>query len=258
MPKNNNQHQSIHFITYSNNAFKKSKQQLCKEIQQSTWFDTITSYSPNDLDSNFSKKYNHVLKQPRIGGYGIWRPYIIKQKLLEMNDNDILIYLDAGCAINEQGKQRFNEYISMLNENDNNNNINNKIPLISFQLNHPEKYWTTSHIFEYFNIGLDNHILNSGQILDGILIMKKTTGVISMIDDWYNVIEDDVLLFTDNYNNKNQMSYFKDNRHEQSIFSIIRKLGNTIVLNDETYFKPFNKSNKEAMKYPFWAMRRKL
>ena len=50
------------------------------------------------------------------------------------------------------------------------------------------------------------------------------------------------------------MSYFIDNRHEQSILSIIRKMGNPILLTDETWF-PFG--SKKSLNYPFWATRKK-
>ena len=46
-----------------------------------------------------------------------------------------------------------------------------------------------------------------------------------------------------------------DNRHDQSIISIIRKMHNPILLTDETWFHPFG--NKESLKFPFWAMRKK-
>lgn len=242
----------IHFITYSNATFEQSKQRLCREATESNWFSTVTSYSPDDLDQNFKEKNKIILEQPRIGGYGIWRPHIIKNKLKEIDNNDILIYLDAGCSINILGKQRFDEYINMVK-----NSSDEIVPIISFQMNHSEKIWTTKQIFQYFKIDLDTNIADSGQILDGILIMKKTEQLVDMIDEWHKVINDNALLFTDFYNNINQESFFKDNRHEQSIFSIIRKLKGSIILTDETYFKPFNKTNKEAIKYPFWATRKK-
>ena len=39
---------------------------------------------------------------------------IIKQSLLDISENDILIYCDAGCKINLKGKKRFDEYIDLL------------------------------------------------------------------------------------------------------------------------------------------------
>jgi hypothetical protein len=84
--------------------------------------------------------------------------------------------------------------------------------------------------------------------------MKKNKNLNIIIDVWYNVMYDEPLLFTDHYN-KNQASYFIDNRHEQSILSIVRKKYGSIILSDETYFKPFG--NKESFNFPFWATRKK-
>ena len=61
------------------------------------------------------------------------------------------------------------------------------------------------------------------------------------------VLVDNRMLFTDKYNNK-QEEYFKDNRHDQSIFSIIRKLYGSIVISDETY-------KNQRYKVPFIATR---
>ena len=65
---------------------------------------------------------------------------------------------------------------------------------------------------------------------------------------------DDSLLITDKYNQTNQKEYFKDNRHDQSISSIIRKkIGSVVIEKDESWIVPFGSS--ESLKYPFWATR---
>tara|TARA_Y100000385_G_scaffold256105_1_gene282238 strand:+ start:26 stop:250 length:225 start_codon:yes stop_codon:yes gene_type:complete len=66
------------------------------------------------------------------------------------------------------------------------------------------------------------------------------------------------LLFTDCYN-KNQKYPFKDHRHDQSIFSVIRKMSNTILLKDETWFggRTGGFGTGKSKKYPFWATRQK-
>ncbi len=234
----------IHLITYGDQKFENSKKRICNEAKNTGWFDSITSYGPNDLDNEFKEKFKNILKNSRIGGYGIWRPYIIKKKLDEINDNDILIYLDAGCTINKKGKDRFFEYIELLKNSDKG--------IISFQMSHIEKKWTTKEIFNYFNVDLNSEIANTGQILDGILIMKKNNNLIKINDIWFKVVYDNPLLFTDHYN-KLQADFFKDNRHEQSILSVIRKIYGSIIFEDETWFVPFG--NKESFKYPFWATR---
>lgn len=86
-----------------------------------------------------------------------------------------------------------------------------------------------------------------------INIMKKNSNSLHIVNTWLHALESNSSLFTDEYN-KNQKPYFRDNRHDQSVFSVLRKLNNTILLKDETYF-PFG--NKESLKYPFWATRRR-
>ena len=64
--------------------------------------------------------------------------------------------------------------------------------------------------------------------------MKKTAKLKNKLDLVYKVYEDNPLLVTDYYN-KNQTSYFIDNRHDIIIFSIIRKIHKSIELEDETF-----------------------
>jgi len=239
----------INFITYGDENYYNSKKILTESAKKTNWFNTINSYGHEDLDNCFKEKYKFILNKRKGGGYWIWKPYIIKKKLSEMNDNDILVYLDAGCTINQSGKKRFDEYIEMLNKS-------NKC-IISFQMcHHMEKIWTTKEIFKYFNLNLNLNIniANTGQLIGTILIIKKTTTSVEMINRWNNVLIKNPLLFTDYYN-KIQLPYFKDNRHDQSVFSVLRKIYGdyNIILKDETYFTPFG--NNESINYPFWATR---
>lgn len=233
----------IHFINYGDNNFKNSKIRLCNEAIKSEWFDTVSDYGPDDLSDQFKEKFKYILSQKRGAGYWIWKCHIIKKKLNEINDNDILIYLDAGCTINTKGINRFYEYIDILDESE--------TGIISFQMGSDEKLWTTKEIFDYFKIDSEDNIANTGQLIGGIRIMKKNKNLINMIDKEIKALYDNPLMFTDYYND-NQNSYFIDNRHEQSIFSIIRKMHNPILLEDETNF---SFGSEESLKYPFWATR---
>ena len=239
--------QKVHFITYGNVTFENAKQRLYKEANNVGWFDTVTVYGPEDLSQEFKHEFNYILKNPRGAGYWIWKFDIIKQQLNKLANNDILIYLDAGCSINTNGKTRFNEYIEMLS--------NSNESVISFQMPHLEKKYTTKEIFNYFDMNVNDNNGNSGQIVGGILIMKNNDKMMMMIDECINVLRTDHLLVTDYYNKLGQCSDFIDNRHDQSILSLVRKKYGSIVLTDETWFTPFG--NNESLKYPFWATRTK-
>ena len=239
--------QKIHLISYGNNRFKNSKKRIYNEAKNSNWFNTINIYGPENLSEEFKNEFNDILQKPRGAGYWIWKFDIIKKQLTKIANNDILIYIDAGCSINIQGKIRFNDYIDMLN------NTNKSI--ISFQMPHIEKKYTCKEIFHHFKMDINSDNGNSGQFIGGILIMKNNYNSMNIIDECINVLRTDHLLVTDHYNKLNQCSEFIDNRHDQSILSLVRKKYGSIILPDETYFQPFR--NKESLKYPFWATRKK-
>jgi hypothetical protein len=120
-------------------------------------------------------------------------------------------------------------------------------------MEHPEKNYTTNQIFNYFNVNNNSSIIESGQILATVVIMKKSKHLLNILNDFYKAISEDKLLITDYYNTINQEKHFKDNRHDQSILSVLRKIHGSIILTDETYIVPFG--GKESLKYPFWATR---
>ena len=251
----------IHFITYGDKRFSNSKKRLVIEAKEFSEFASIRSYGPEDLPLEFVNNYKNILEQQRGGGYWIWRPIILNDALKYINANDYLVYLDAGCKLNKEGKERFYEYISLLN--------NSEYGILSFQMSGnkgpgtlaPEKVWTTKEIFEYFEIDVDNdlenNIANSGQYLGGVLILKKNEHLKKYMERYIHTILENPLLCTDFYNHNNrQISEFSDNRHEQSISSILRKIyGSVVIDGDETWMVPFGEG--ESIKYPFWALRLK-
>lgn len=246
----------IHFITYGNEVFEKAKLRLIEQAKSFYPFKSIKAYGPDDLPYNFRHKFSSILNIRRGGGYWIWRPILLKQKLDEISDNEFLIYLDAGCNLNNSGIDRFNEYIKLLE--------NSEYGAMSFQMSgnkgpggfEKEKKWTTKNIFNYFNVDLNSNIANSGQYLGGILVLKKNKHLMDIIELYIKTLYNNPLLFTDFYNNKNQHSEFRDNRHDQSIFSLIRKIHGSVVIDgDESWMVPFGQG--ESLKYPFWATRTK-
>ena len=95
-----------------------------------------------------------------------------------------------------------------------------------------EKWWTIKEIFKYFEISLKDDIAESGQYLGGVFIMKKNDHLMKLLDIMLKSVEDIPKLFTDEYIG-NQLSYFQENRHEQSITSIIRKLHGSVVIDGD-------------------------
>jgi len=239
--------QNKNFITFGGPTinYYKSVNRICQEAKDIDFFDEIIGFNEMDLkrDIQFWDKHGIFIENNNRGyGYWIWKPYLIKNKLDKINNNDILIYCDAGCQINKDGKERLLEYIDLLNINNENYGI------ISFQLEFKELLYTKNAIFDFMNS--DDNCKNALQCMATVLIIKKNEHSTNIIDKWYEIVCNYNLI---NDYIKNENIHFISNRHDQSILSVLVNTYGSIKLFDETYFS--NNWETEGKELPFWAKR---
>ena len=246
----------IYGISYASRHFDNRYNNIIKLGQQCGLFDTFNCFREQDIDNEFKEKYKEVWNMSqRGGGYWIWKPYIIALMLEKINDNDILVYIDAGCHINitPESQQRFNEYIDMCN--------NSHSGLLRFQLIHQEKNFTNKKTIQYFKnkFNINDEImykyLDNFQLLATVIILRKNKYTINFFNNCLNILNDDPKLYTDIYTNINTN---EKHRHDQSIMSLLYKyMDGDLIINDETWFgdNQGNFNTTLSHKYPFWATR---
>ena len=244
--------QKIYGISYASGNFKNRYEVIDKLGNECRFFNEFKCFNETDIDNDFKEKYKEVWNMSqRGGGYWIWKPYIISKMLEQINDNDIIVYIDSGCHINitPESKIRFNDYIEMIN--------NSNSGLLRFQLTHLEQNFTNKNTIEYFknkfninNIKMDEY-LDNFQLVGGIQIIRKTQFTINFFNKVLEILNDDMNLFTDKYTLHNEK-----HRHDQSIMSLLYKcINGDLVIDDETCFEEGFDSEK-AKQYPFWATRK--
>jgi hypothetical protein len=221
---------------------------ICTETEQLKVFDKIIGYTEKDLmnDTDFWEKHvNFITNNARGYGFWLWKSYLILKTMSEMNDNDILVYADAGCSINLNGKNRLLEYFDIVN--------NSKFGILSFDLGHLERSWTKMDIIDYFGA---HNLLETGQLCATAFILRKCEHTLNLVEKWYTACcSCEYHLIDDSPSKIPNSAFFSENRHDQSIFSVIRKkLGSEIIL-DETYFYP--DWNTSGHNFPIWATRLK-
>lgn len=231
------------FISYGDDSFKLSKERIKKEAEH-FGFEYIKIYSPDDLSDDFTSKLKVILDMKKGGGYWIWKPYFLKKALDNAAYGDVITYCDAGCTIQPNTHDRYNEYVSMLQSSD--------YPILSFQLQQQNKVfeWTKKDVLDYFAITSTDKIYNQIQLVGGIMIMIKTPYVESLINTYYNISITRPDLFIDGQLQKNHDG-FKEHRHDQSIFTILRYLNGCVVVPDGS----FPSNYKMLITEPFIASR---
>ena len=237
----------VHFITYGDEKFTAAKQRLTGQASSLRIFKSVTAYGPNDMDFYFVIKHFNTLIEKRGGGYWLWKIYFIMKKLSDINNNDYLIYCDAGCNINKYGIPRLNEYLTMV--------TNSNYGIMTFQMIHPEEHYTSQQIFNACGIPPDSPIRKSGQIGTTILVMRKCEHVMRLFVTCIDLIDNDQKLITDYYNDKDRIPEFIDNRHDQSILSVIFKKYGSVIVPDESWYPDFN--CPQAQTIPILATRQR-
>ncbi len=238
--------QKVDFITYGDSSkYSISKKHIIGLAKESNFFDKCVPYKFNDLDTQFKKEFQEILISERGGGFYLWKLGLIEKHLSTIKDDDILVYSDSGSSFNYKAKERFKDYVEILNDS----NFGNL--RFESKKEHVEKKWTSRELFDYFNIDLNSDTANTTQLLGGHLLFKKNEHTFNFLNEFKKVIKYDNKLITDFYS-KNQIDEFIENRHDQSIMSLISKLYGGEILENETFFSA---NSKEQKNYPFLSVR---
>ena len=244
--------EKIYFITFGDSRMSVAASRIKKQAEAIKLFDEIHILNEEDLAQDFRDKWSKLMKLGVRGfGYWCWKPYIIRRLLENVPENSIVLYLDIGCHINPRGKKRLKYYISELHKD----SLGIKaFPAYSPTLDVMEKRWTKGSVFDYFNCRHRNDITDSQQLATGHILCKKTEKTVNFIQTWESIWERNISLIDDSISKTPNFPEFIENRHDQSIFSVLYKLGGGTPLPD----KETDSSNFETMQdYPFWDLRDK-
>jgi hypothetical protein len=216
---------------------------VCSQAISMNFFTKVVGITERYLkeDTEYWNLHGEFIEKSRRGyGNCIWKPYIIKKLMNELNDGDLLIYLDCGCTVNNMGKERLMEYVDMIDKS--------PYGMISHHMLHlPEIKYSKKKLVDY--ISPTTEMMEDGQFVAGIQMMRKNTHTIHLVDEWYRIacmheMIDDVIDTDEN-------ARFIDHRHDQSIYSLLVKKYGTVSIPDETYFENWSM----GLKFPFLATR---
>ena len=220
--------QKLYFISYGDKHYSIQKKRIGYQAKKFKIFNNVILYSQNSLDNRFLNKFSNLFDDNIGGGYWVWKSYIVLKTFNLMKEGDILLYVDSGSTLNVSGKKRLIDYIDKLNSSGKS--------ILCFQMNNlVEKEWTTKQVFEALNVNNKPHITNTPQIMGGVFLVKKSNESIKFFQNFQAHVHADNNLIT-NYYQDVQDTKFKSCRHDQSLFSVMCKLTNQLILEDETYF----------------------
>lgn len=201
-------------INYSDNNYSEAQKYCSKKAMTCGGFEKVIEYTPKDIPDSIinlcrESFYGDDRKAKR---YGLWRPYIIRHTLEKLEYGDYLCYCDAGGYFIRDVYPIFNKM-----EKEQKDIRVSQLPLV-------EKQWTKRDVFICLNADYEE-VTDSNQICSGFIFIKKTEYSVLFFDEFYDVAIKYPSLFTDEDNKLGKENYpsFIENRHNQSVFSVLCK-----------------------------------
>ena len=221
---------SIVLLAFGTDDLNKSAKRLKLQALESKYYSDIKNFSSKDLDKNAKNFIENVIKKngKRGFGYWFWKPYLILKVINELKDNDIIHYLDIGCHINNNSN-KFKKYISLLDADTRGliafqyyPIVNENFKDIDFPKREEYKF-TKADLFDYFGYLNNDKIINTPQFWAGSFFIKKNDFCIRFLENWIEVFKNNFELINDSPSSKKNFPGFIENRHDQSVFSLLCK-----------------------------------
>ena len=256
----------ITLLSFATSDLSRSVERFKKQAIESNYYDQILIMSPADLKEKDKKKFNFLLQKGKKRGYGywFWKPLLLINFLEKMENENIAHYMDIGFHINKTNSNRFYEYLELLNQNNR--------WLLAFQykpmehkiyskFRYPEREefkYTKADLFSYYEKLEDKKVTHTPQFSAGNFFIKKNKNTKNFLHEWLDVFEKRFDLIDDTPSKIKNFKNFIENRHDQSVFSILCKI-NSVKSLSAYEFDWVEKNNKRTWEhiynYPFFARR---
>ena len=256
----------ILLFAFASLDLKRSADRLKKQSKESNYYDEIKIFNPFDFDEKMKKKLKDIVYQRNNRGYGywFWKPLFLKKIMKQLNTGDIIHYVDIGCHIQNKNSKFYN-YLDILIDNNRwilpfqyyseKNELKNQI---SFPKREEFKY-TKSNLLAYFGFLNNKNITNTPQFWAGSFFLAKEVQAMNFLDEWINIFEKRMDLIDDSKSNIENLKGFIENRHDQSVFSLLCKKYNINSLSAYDECEWGEKENKKTWEHiknnPILALR---
>ena len=245
----------IHFLTFGgpSDNYHDAVKRLHNQAIEFNMFSNIYAYTEKDLMEDtefFNKNSNFIVNNPRGYGYWIWKPYLIKKTLEKMETDDILLYLDSGCELNVNGKNRMQDFIKLVQEK----------KIIGTSGGSSDYNYTKMDLIKYLKMDTNLELLKKSHMQACCLLMKKCDIIVNLYNEIYEIASNNYNLIDDSPSIEKNYPGFMEHRHDQSIFNLLVKKYNLINYDlDPTYWGSELSASANYMRngitYPIWTCR---
>ena len=219
-------------LSYANAAFGRALNALTAEAGA---FPFAAVYALREADLAATEFWpahgDFVRAHPRGGGYWLWKPFLVQRLLATLADGDVLVYADAGCALDAAKLPRFAEYVAAT--------AAHPSGVLAFEMPHPQRVWTkaaaAAAVAARGPVDLD-----AGQVAATSFMLRASPETRRLVADWYALCADYRLLDDSPSRTADGVALpedpaFREHRHDQALWSLLVRQGAPLLIPDEMW-----------------------
>lgn len=245
----------VYLLSFADSRMQRSLDRLARQAKSLNTFDDIYMFKENDLPVDFREHFKDKLIPGSRGyGYWSWKPEAILMALDRIQDEDCLLYIDAGCHLNDRGKQRLLEYFKILEQEE--------MGIVAFKaiqptegnsslvydgrklFDQPNYRWIKGDLFDYFGVKDNPSVVNDQAIGSGIIFVRKCDRAIRIIREWQQIIWHHFNLLDDTPSFSANLAGFIEHRHDQAIWTLLCLKHRVKTLSAYEYWYPMKNAKK--------------
>lgn len=212
-------------INYATPEFRKSQSLNSASAITVGGLDYAIEYRPGDIDSSFRRQHERILSTRRGGGLWLWKPYFILKTLRKLRDGDVLFYCDSGAIF-----------------------VDSALPLVlaahqtgtvvCFDVGLPEQEWSKRDAYVLMDADEPRHV-TSTQRLATFQVWCRSSQSIALAEQYLQYCCD-YRIVSDAPSTCGLPEYpgFRENRHDQTVFSLLTKKMGISALRDPSVAAP--------------------
>lgn len=197
------------FITFGSPQFVDTRNRLCKEARDTGEFDVVKGFGVEDLTDQLTSSavYSSGIK----GGYWSWKPDVIYSAMREMNEGDVLFYVDAGSSV-VPGREWQSYFKKLL-----------RYQIIAQRIYLSTGEWTRRYLVDAFSKDGGRCWRACRQFTSNVVALRKTPFTTEFISAWRGgmIEHPEWVMDVRQEDLKAEYQEFKENRYDQSLYSAL-------------------------------------
>ncbi len=218
------------FIAYADSNLAFSLNRIGRQARRLGIFDEVVLYTPADLPDYLLR--SPLMKAKKGSGYWSWKPVLIHETLLRHDEGDVVVYVDAGCTLNNSTEwdlmfKLMQEYDTLCFHYDAEMPVWEKFGNTSTRI----KYWTKQSALNF----LDNYCQDSSyhealKIWGGLIFAKGKNN--SFLKRWLDITLNHPEVITDPTEEElaHQPAGFAYHKHDQSVITALAHNDKTVLV----------------------------